>query len=422
MKKITLFLIATLFSAMSFAALNPYAYGLSSTLNANQTELTVNYSLNATATNVDFVLLDGDKVIKTVNLNGKGLVKGTYTAAIALDDPNMPLGKQLSWKIEVKGNSVESPTLQDDLTLKYCLPRGIGVDRSTESPYFGRIYTTDATGGTGFHAEEGKGLYVFDAGLTPVTNSTGGKKFTGGITFGSDDISRVVVSDDGRVFLSRYKATNACPILEVNPANLDANFSAVFEDLKGQSIAIDAKGAGDDLKLVMMLKNAEYDYTIAEYNLGTKTTWSGTTASTILKQNDPAFKLDIVTDNAYISYDITDGVWFTQHRSDPKRDATIAHLTKDGVDYHNVEAGLSHSGTSNGGIAISPDGKLLAVVGPGTTKLTIYSVSREGGNITLTGNIVSSSNNGKIVLINGYGHIDVNNNSNFSNNNSIFKI
>jgi hypothetical protein len=56
MKKFTLFLIATLFSAMSFAALNPYAYGLSSSLNADQTELTINYSLNATATNVDFVL------------------------------------------------------------------------------------------------------------------------------------------------------------------------------------------------------------------------------------------------------------------------------------------------------------------------------------------------------------------------------
>ena len=377
MKKFTLFLFASLFSALSFAALNPYAYGLSSSLDG--TTLKVNYSLNSPATGVSVVILDGAEEVKTVTCDG--ITKGSHSVDISTLD--LPTGKSLTWKVVVNGNSVANPTPQSDLTLKYCLPRGIGVDRSTESPYFGRIYTTDATGGAAYHASEGKGLYVFDAGLTPVTNSTGGKKFTGGITFGTDDISRVVVSDDGRVFLSRYKATNACPILEVNPANLDANFSAVFEDLKGQSIAIDAKGAGDDLKLVMMLKNADYNYTIAEYNLGTKTTWSGTTASTILKQNDPAFKLDIVTDHAYISYDITDGVWFTQHRSDPKRDATIAHLTKDGVDYHNVEAGLSHSGTSNGGIAISPDGKLLAVVGPGTTKLTIYSVSREGGNITL---------------------------------------
>ena len=58
MKKFTLLFIATLFSALSFAALNPFAYGLSSTLNTDQTELTVNYSLNATATNVDFVLLE----------------------------------------------------------------------------------------------------------------------------------------------------------------------------------------------------------------------------------------------------------------------------------------------------------------------------------------------------------------------------
>ena len=110
------------------------------------------------------------------------------------------------------------------LTLKYCLPRGIGVDCSTESPYFGRIYTTDATGGSAYHASEGKGLYVFDAALNPIKNSTGGKKFTGGITFGSDDISRVVVSGDGRVFLSRFSPTDVSPVVEVNPADLNENF------------------------------------------------------------------------------------------------------------------------------------------------------------------------------------------------------
>ena len=123
MKKFTLLFIATLFSALSFAALNPFAYGLSSTLDADQTELTVNYSLNATATNVDFVLLDGETIIKTVNLNDKGLDKGSYTATVFLDDPNMPLGKKLTWKLEVKGNSVDKPTKEETTYGLYC-PHG----------------------------------------------------------------------------------------------------------------------------------------------------------------------------------------------------------------------------------------------------------------------------------------------------------
>jgi len=43
----------------------------------------------------------------------------------------------------------------------------------------------------------------------------------------------------------------------------------------------------------------------------------------------------------------------------------------------------------------------------------LFRAEIEGGNITLTGNIVSDNGNGKIVLINGYGHIDVVNNSNY---------
>ena len=44
----------------------------------------------------------------------------------------------------------------------------------------------------------------------------------------------------------------------------------------------------------------------------------------------------------------------------------------------------------------------------------LFKAEIEGGNITLTGNIVSTSNKGQIVLVNGYGHIDVKNNSNYN--------
>ena len=378
MKKFTLFFVATLFSALSFAALNPFAYGLSSSLDG--TTLKVNYSLNADATGVSIVILDGETEVHTLACDGK--TKGNHSVDIST--LGLPTGKSLTWKVVVNGNSVASPTIDSNLTLKYCLPRGIGIDRVPESPYFGRIYTTDATGGASYHASEGKGLYVFDAALNPILNSTGGKKFTGGITFGSDDISRVVVSGDGRVFLSRFSPTDVSPVVEVNPADLNENFKDVFTSIKGKTIGIDVKGAGENLKLVML---ATADRTITEYDLGTATQWTSSTPSRTYTKTDKTTgkALSLVTDHAYISYDLTDGVWLTQHRATATTtEPTIAHVIPSGVDYNNFNASLSHNNTSNGGIAISPDGTMLAVVGAGTKKLTIYTVSRDGGNISLT--------------------------------------
>ena len=49
-----------------------------------------------------------------------------------------------------------------------------------------------------------------------------------------------------------------------------------------------------------------------------------------------------------------------------------------------------------------------------TGDIYLFKANIEGGNITLTGNIVSSSDTGKIVLLNGYGHINIVNNSNYN--------
>ena len=49
-----------------------------------------------------------------------------------------------------------------------------------------------------------------------------------------------------------------------------------------------------------------------------------------------------------------------------------------------------------------------------TGDIYLFKANIEGGDITLTGNIVSSSNTGKIVLLNGYGHINIVNNSKYN--------
>ena len=47
-------------------------------------------------------------------------------------------------------------------------------------------------------------------------------------------------------------------------------------------------------------------------------------------------------------------------------------------------------------------------------EIFLFKAGINGGNITLTGNIINDKNTGKIVMLTGYGHIDVTNNSNYN--------
>lgn len=106
MKKFTLLLVATLFSALSFAALNPYAYGLKSKLSDDEKNVTITYKLNADATAVSVVVLDGETVLKTQS--STGITQGEHSVDISTD--GFPKGKTLKWKVEVKGAAHTQPT------------------------------------------------------------------------------------------------------------------------------------------------------------------------------------------------------------------------------------------------------------------------------------------------------------------------
>ena len=381
MKKITLFLFASLFSALSFAALNPYAYGLSSTLDG--TTLTVNYSLNSAATGVSVVILDGAEEVKTVTCDGK--TKGSHSVEISTI--GLPTNKSLTWKVVVTGNSVASPTLHDE-SIRFFLPYGMDVDVDPESDYMGNWYVIEATNGgqskSGYQSNPfGRGLYAFDAALNPILNSDGTRGFTGGINVGATETNvnsdyinfyRVATSG-GRVFIGRFRDGESYhPIVEANPKNLNETFTSVVTS--GRAVSIDARGSGENLKLVML----GTDYSITEYDLGTSKSIADP-SRTFNKNN-----LSIVRNDATIAYDNEGGIWFNQNRGTATATCpTIAHLSSvNGFDYNNISDGIAHNNTNNGGIAVSPDGKQLAVVGAGSKNITIYNIDNTDGNITLT--------------------------------------
>ena len=393
MKKITLFLFASLFSALSFAALNPYAYGLSSTLSADQTTLTVNYSLNATATSVNVVILNGETVAKTVDCTSLGLTKGSYTTTIPTDE--LPKTTSLTWKVVVKGTSVGSPTKQSD-QYSFYMPSSIAVDVDPESDKFGRWYAIEATRKnsnqthTGYHTYEPnnnvRALYAFEATLDPIANASGTYGFTGGWNWGATETNvngdylnlwRVTTSG-GRVFIGKYREGQTA-VVEVDPADLGSNFTDVIPAGK-RVVSITATGRGEDLKLVILDTNLD----ITEYDLGAASSVTSATPSRTYTQIVGSNKLTVRNDATITCDNVGGGIWLNQNREGTDL-PTIAHITPDGVDYDNLSAGVSHVYCRNSGIAMSPDGSELAVVGAGAKKLTIYAVSKDAaGKISLT--------------------------------------
>ena len=391
MKKVTLFLVATLFSALSFAALNPYAYGLKSKLSDDEKTVTITYKLNAPATAVSVVVLDGETVLKTQA--STGISQGEHNVVVSTD--GFPKGKTLKWKVVVNGTLVGSPTIQDK-SYAFYMPSSIAVDTDTESDYFGRWYAIEATRKnanqthSGYHTYEPnknvRALYAFEATLDPIANASGTYGFTGGWNWGATETNvngdylnlwRVTTSG-GRVFIGKYREGQTA-VVEVNPADLSANFTDVIPAGK-RVVSITATGRGEDLKLVIL----DTDLNITEYDLGVASSVTSATLSRTYTQKVGSNKLTVRND-ATITYDnVGGGIWLNQNREGTDL-PTIAHITPGGVDYDNLSADVSHVFCRNSGIAMSPDGSELAVVGAGAKKLTIYSVSKDAaGKISLT--------------------------------------
>ena len=372
MKKFTLFLFATLFSALSFAALNPYAYGLSSELSLDEATLTVKYSLNADATGVNIVILNGETVVETISCDGK--TKGNYT--VEIPTASFPKSTSLTWQVEVLGNSVATPTKQTT-TFSFYLPYSMDVDVDTESDYFGRWYVIEATNGgkgkSGYHSTSiGRGLYAFDAALEPIKNNSGTYGFTGGMTLGANTTNAAgdyinlacVTTSGGRVFVGRYEPGLA-PILEATDLHSN-NYPLVLRSGGGRAIALDARGRGENLQLVML----DTDFNIKEYDLGTAEEW--TTAATPSRTFNKT-GLIIDRNDAAIAYDNEGGLWVNQNSAS---NPTIAHLSTSGLDYDNITAGLSHilgaAKYNIRGVAINQDGTELAVPAAGRGKVTVF--------------------------------------------------
>ena len=358
MKKLTLVAIALLASVVSFA-LNPFAYGLSSSLSDDGVTLTVNYSLNANATSVNVVILNGEDVVAT--LPSDGTTKGDHSMRVSAID--LPKNVSLTWKVEVNGNSVDKPTQEATAYNLYC-PHGLAIDKDPESEYFGRILVADAMQivkdkagylGTG----KGAGLYVFAPDFT-----NDGKVYNGGLDFTRKLASngyqpyRVKISEDGRIFVSSLDLNGVVvwevskdlqtwtPVIAGTNDATDYNiYDAGGNFVAGLNCSMDVTGKGEDLKLLLYSTNNkgiafnQSGYRLDEYALGTATTWTGTPKNILT-----GGKYALVHTNTEFIYDGEGGYWFGASRGGNAGQPNLVHINAEGVEDYRDETNTYYGG------------------------------------------------------------------------------
>ncbi|MBR1882231.1 MAG: hypothetical protein IJ808_04330 [Muribaculaceae bacterium] len=383
MKK--LLLIASVV-AMGLAAnaQNPYAYNLKAEgitegkVDANATVLNVSYALNAPAKAVAVELYDGETLVKS--FPATDLTAGAHEQEISLE--GLGKDKTYTWKVNVEGEAVETPTQKGALYQIYS-PSGLAINNNPNSEAFGRIYLAESyveeaslskdkyISSAGQYNGVGVGIYQFDPQLNPIKNEDGTFGLKGGFPEAGRP-NRLAFTDDGRLFLSNRKPAGG-PLFELNPEDLTQNFKPVFVGevadngvvtngdvtvANGANAAMAWRGSGDNLQIALLndltgVATSQSQYTCEVYNLGTATTWNKAPSSQVAGLT-AQYSVNYAGINIF--YDNDGGLWYGQFRAAPSEtQPALLHVNAEGeVDYTDIT-----SLVRAGGVALTPDGGFL---------------------------------------------------------------
>ncbi len=314
--------------------MNPFAYYLDAELSKDYSTITVKYCLNADAKSVTIVFLDGETIVKQVEV---GIDKHTKTAAytqrhsVVVSTEGLPTNKKITWRIEVKGAGrancgVYSSDGTNAYRYKFYRPSSVDIIQDPSSTDYGKVLVVEsqheASTTSGLHSSlrkkkngnddpQGAGIYVFNPDLTPRENTSGTYVFNGtnDDRFKGTEFApyRVRVSEDGRMFVSSLHP-NGDILWEINKdfrswstvigkevsgttwvgnkntsAKVDTDYR--LNTTNGDFIAapcagLDVRGKGEDLKLLLLscteqaFGNGQPGFHTCEYNLGTAKTWN----------------------------------------------------------------------------------------------------------------------------------------------------
>ena len=445
MKKLLLSIIFALISFTTTLAvdLNPFAYGLSSSLSDDQSTLTVNYKLTSTAESVRLLIYDGEELIKTEDCSSKGLNAGSYSVDVST--VGLHEGVKLTWKIEVNGISVQAPA--ELLTKNYDLyhPSSVDIDNNPENPTFGMILTNEglqevvskkkSDGGSYLGTGFGAGLFVFDAAFNLIPN---GKNpgYNGGYTFPvvRSDLSvstpnteiqkahvprRIRISADGRIFVTSMNTDGVYlwevdttdfnvwnPVFKGTSIAADRNLYNGDDFVAGPNVGFDVRGIGEDLQLLMLSANntaytyAQRGFLVSQYNLGTSTEWTSLPSKSFpcdnVSNSEGNQSYFVAPTQSQVQFDKDGGVWYISYRGTSSKNMPgLAHFTSAGIEDYKAYNGsdkkdeISGNNLRNAAFRFNDDFTKVIIAGvkngqENSKKATIYSVGENGNAPKLT--------------------------------------
>lgn len=380
MKKLFSFVAAALVSVSMLAVdgVNVMASGLKATVNAEVTEMTVDFVLNTAATGLTMQFFDaaGDLAAEVDLEDASLLTAGAHqtTVEIPLDELE---GGVYKWGILANGGTTvfENLTTAEDVRFKFYMPRDVIVDNSFESDYFGRVYVSQSTtgncnndAGSDITAAQTRGIYIFDTQMNFVNGQDsaliGYDGAIGGDSTSTVAFRRLAVDEQGNVYVGSLD-DNTKGVYRMDPAAPENPFVQVLA-AEGGVAGLEVCGG----KL----------YTLEGIGVGTGT-FNRYDMSTIpvgaAEKSYETMENGLANAHIVIRSDKRSGFWVVQYRGQFDDYKAFTHWTKKGAVDFEVTPDmnlLSNSlTTQRGTMGINQDGSLIAV-GSGK-RAVVFSVS-----------------------------------------------
>jgi hypothetical protein len=308
-------------------------------------------------------------------------------------------------------------------------PRGVAVDNSFESAYFGTIYVSEGAGGkvtANLGAEDptrttAKGIYALSPAfddLTPEGPYAGNQDWSA-----ANSPYRLAIAPDGKVYLADFSTSAHSGVYIMDPAN-PTDFTPVFggttaatglatteggATIHGRVGHCYILGTGASTQLFTYDWGSANTGDIYRYDIGDlSTTIPWATEPSAIVYND-ALNGNLVQGGiCSIAPDNRGGWWVCQNRYDNTADVpSLFHITAGGTltNFGGAPYNVDIPGSYYGGIAVSLDGNLVAM---GTTNggasvvgtITVFELTyNEGTNVpTLTKKHVIETVNGGYTI------------------------
>lgn len=342
----------------------------------------LHFTLNDNIQSGQVTILEGENVIHTVELGA--LSKGLNSVDVATTDLS---GGTYNWTVSVNASVVDRPFKYSDNSkpqLQFYSPRGVAVDNSFESPYFGRVYASEQAGGPVTGRTTKDGIYILNSALEDVT-AQGANSYAGNVAWNTsantNSPMRLTVAPDGKVYVADQSSANS-GVWIMDPASPASNFTPVFSQNMNRTDGLVSNnginvhgaiahcyvlGVGADAKLYTF--DSKYVDAVAtstgnllQYNIGAlETPWNA--APTAVVYDDAKNGNLQLNFNSSIAPDNRGGWWISQFRdTDAAGVPSLIHVNTSGiVDFNSGKTPALIGNSYQGGMAATEDGNRIAM-------------------------------------------------------------